>query len=502
MDVLLTPAEMAEADRLTIQSGTPGMELMNVAGRAVADCCIRMIAPSTRILVLCGPGNNGGDGFVAARILNKRGYSLAVMVLGKPERLRGDAKQAYDEAVAAGVEIVELEIAELKARLSATGLVIDALFGAGLDRPLSDEAAETVALVNEQGVKVVAVDLPSGVSGESGAVLGVAIKATRTVTFFKRKPGHVLMPGRVLCGPVDVEDIGIKAAVLERIAPKTFVNAPDLWRHAWHPPVPGGHKYSRGHAVVVSGPVFATGAARLAATAALRAGAGLVTVAATRSAAFVHATHLTAVMIHACRDSTALRDYLEDPRFNAVAIGPAAGIGAETRSKVEVCLDGRRSVVLDADALTSFKQEPRSLFALVEKSAGQTVMTPHEGEFSRLFGSLLPESLLSKPGRARKAAELSGAVIVLKGPDTVIAAPDGRAAITVNAGPWLATAGSGDVLCGVIAGLLAQGLPAFEAAAMGVWLHGEAGGIAGAGLIAEDLLPALKTAIEQLCDEV
>lgn len=499
MEVLLTSAEMADADRMTIEAGTPGIALMNAAGRAVADCCSRMAGPGARMLVLSGPGNNGGDGFVAAEVLKKRGFQVAVLLHGSTEKLQGDARLAHDAAVAKGVNVARLDLRVLEARLEGCGLIVDALFGAGLDRPIAGAIAEIVEKVNASGVKVVAVDLPSGVSGDTGAIMGVAVKATRTVTFFRRKPGHLLLPGRQQCGPVDVADIGIPERVLERIDPRAVVNAPPVWAGAWHPPAIDGHKYSRGHAVVVSGPATATGAARLAAVAALRTGAGLVTVACPPSAALVHAAHLTAVMIHSVRDAEALSGFVADRRINAVVIGPAAGVGERTKENVLAVLGAGRSVVLDADALTSFALMREELFAAIAAAGqGGAVMTPHEGEFARLFPDIAGQAGVSRIDRARQAARLSGAVVVLKGGDTVVAAPDGLASVSPGATPWLATAGSGDVLSGIVGGLLAQGLPAFQAAAMGVWLHGEAGRIAGAGLIAEDLLPAIKTAVAEL----
>ncbi|MXN67054.1 NAD(P)H-hydrate dehydratase [Stappia sp. GBMRC 2046] len=502
MEVLLTPEEMSEADQRTIRGGTPGIELMDEAGRAVADTCARMMDHVAQVLVLAGPGNNGGDGFVAARILKKRGYPVRLLLLGEASRLKGDAATARDDAANAGVPIERLNLAKLPERLKEARLVVDALFGAGLDRPLEGDAAQVVHLVNERRAKTIAVDLPSGVSGGSGAVLGEAIRATRTVTFFRRKPGHLLFPGRELCGGVSVADIGISADVLEEIRPRTFVNDRELWRPHWNPPTVTGHKYDRGHALIVSGPAVRTGAARLAAVAALRAGAGLSTVAASPSAASVHAAHLTAVMLKAYKDEEQFAAILADRRLNSVVIGPAAGVGEETRRRVAMCLDGERAVVLDADALTSFAEEPEALFASIRnKTSGGVVMTPHDGEFARLFPDIAAQASMSKPDRAREAARLSGAVIVLKGADTVIASADGRAAITENASPWLATAGSGDVLAGIVCAMMAQGLPVFEAACAGVWIHGQAAKKAGPGLISEDLLPVLKDVIAELAED-
>jgi hydroxyethylthiazole kinase-like uncharacterized protein yjeF len=483
---LLTPAEMAEADRAAILSGARGIDLMEMAGAAVAEAALRLSSDATRVTILCGPGNNGGDGFVAARLLRDRGLTVRVALLGDTAKLRGDA------ATAAQGWGSEVEPAEPGIWHDAD-LIIDALFGAGLARPLDGRALAIVEAINASNVRVLAVDLPSGISGESGAVLGAAVRATATVTFFRRKPGHLLLPGRVNCGPVEVADIGIPAAVLRAIKPTTSHNAPALWRESFPVPTIEGHKYSRGHVAVHSGGIASTGAARLAARAALRTGAGLVTIASPTDALAVHAASNLAVMVRHAEGADALRDLLADPRFKAAVLGPGGGVGQAMRRTVRAAMRPGLAAVLDADALTSFAGNARALAAALRKGGG-TVLTPHEGEFGRLFGRIEG----SKLERARSAAKMVGAVIVLKGADTVIASPDGRAAINDNAPPYLATAGAGDVLSGFIAGLLAQGMPAFEAAAAGVWLHGEAAAAFGPGLIADDLPEAYPNTLRQL----
>ncbi|MEA3093816.1 MAG: ADP-dependent NAD(P)H-hydrate dehydratase / NAD(P)H-hydrate epimerase, partial [Caballeronia sp.] len=336
---------------------------------------------------------------------------------------------------------------------------------------------------------VIAVDVPSGLDGTTGKVLGTCLHATETVTFFRLKPGHLLLPGRLHCGVVTLADIGIPDSVLGEIAPKTFANTPDLWRHALRVPQLGGHKYTRGHAVVVSGRMPETGAARLAACGALRAGAGLVTVASPRDALAVHAAALEAVMVRQSDGPAGLAKLLADPRKNAVVLGPGLGVGEDTCALVETAVapggtEKFRAHVLDADALTSFVGQRERLFTAVRAAHGRVVLTPHDGEFARVFSGL---SDLPKVERAREAARISGAVLVLKGADTVVANPDGRAAIAANAPAWLGTAGAGDVLAGMIGGLLAQNMPAFEAATAAVWMHGEAANHFGPGLISEDL---------------
>jgi hydroxyethylthiazole kinase-like uncharacterized protein yjeF len=493
---LLSPAQMGQADRLTIEGGVPGIVLMERAGRAVARGASTLAGAGARVLVLCGPGNNGGDGFIAARCLKEAGHDVEVRLLASPAGLRGDAREAFermDLPFAAAVEGDHIA-SDLGASFAGAGVIVDALFGAGLDRPLCGAAAALVAAVNGADRPVLAVDLPSGVNGADGAARGAAIRACATVTFFREKPGHLLYPGRDLCRKIIVADIGILPAVLDRIAPDTFVNAPDLWLDAWPRAGAAGHKYTRGHALVFGGPVSATGAARLAAGAALRAGAGLVTLASPPDALLVNACHLTAVMLKKVAGVEAIADLLADRRFNAVLIGPGYGVVEATRDAATAILDAGRATVLDADALTSFSGHGEDLFAAIARTPEPVVLTPHEGEFSRLF----PDLSGGKLGRARAAARRSGAIVILKGADTVIAAPDGRAAINRNAPPWLATAGSGDVLAGIAAGLLAQGVPGFEAAAQAVWLHGGAGREAGPGLIAEDLASALRPALRAL----
>ena len=387
--------------------------------------------------------------------------------------------------------------------IARPALIIDALFGAGLNRPVKGDPEGMIEAINANGAPVLSVDLPSGINGNTGAVMGVAITATETVTFFRRKPGHLLLPGRIHCGRVRVADIGIDANVLAEIHPQTFENIPQAWHNSFPVPQTDGQKYNRGHAVVVSGDIAATGAARLSARGALRAGAGLVTLASPRDALAVNAAALTAVMVRPIDTVVEFAALLSDKRLKTCVIGPGAGVGERTMDFVLTALSGQRELVLDADALTSFATAPDRLFEVIKASPDpQVVLTPHEGEFPRLFSDISNKHPhRSKLERVRAAAERSGAVVLLKGPDTVVASPDGRATIAANAPPWLATAGAGDVLAGMIAGLLAQGVPAFEAACIGVWMHGEAAREAGPGLIAEDLPEVLPAVFRRLYDQ-
>ncbi len=516
---ILTTAEMAAADRLTIQSGIPGAVLMQHAGAAVAKAAMRLMSAlrlrGGRVAVFCGPGNNGGDGFVAAQHLHVEGYQVSLGLLGAREDLQGDAAgaaQAWSGPIAR-FEDVQLEEADL---------AIAAIFGAGLSRDVEGAARTAIRRLNEWTRRtrkpIVAVDIPSGVDGTTGQIRGAAIEAAQTVTFFRLKPGHLLLPGRIHCGELTLVDIGIPDAVLQSIAPKTFVNRPAIWGDVLPRPRLEEHKYGRGHALVLSGPLVSTGAARLAARGALRAGAGLVTVATPQEALAVHAAALTAIMTRVCNGPEGLAELLRDGRKNAVVMGPGMGVGPATKAMVRTALAKEaplappRAVVLDADALTSFAGNPMQLAAAVKEFGGSVVLTPHDGEFARLFAAKEGElrdhpqaaalASASKLERARAAAALLGAIVILKGADTVVASPDGRATIACDAPPWLATAGSGDVLAGMVGGLLAQSMPMFEAANAAVWLHGAAAREFGPGLIAEDIPESLPPVLRRFIDSV
>ena len=489
---LLTTSEMARADQAAVVLGIDSLVLMENAGRAVAEVAFSMVDGGAVITILCGPGNNGGDGFVAARHLDQAGYRVHLVAIADPESLRGDAGEMARRW--RGQTAPAEQAANL---ILQSDLVIDALFGAGLTRALDGAAADIVEALNASQCKVLAVDVPSGLDGSTGRAEGHVVKATATTTFFRQKPGHLLLPGRVLCGTMKLADIGIPPEVLAEIAPKAFRNSHRLWGADWPLPDPCAHKYARGHVVVLSGPAHATGAARLAARGALRVGAGLVTVASPPDAVGVNSAQLTAVMVAPMKGRGGLGDVLADNRKNSAVVGPGAGVGGETRENVLQALASPAAIVLDADALTTFADDPEPLFSATRaRRPFATVLTPHEGEYARLFGP----SDSDKLGRARAAAIDSGAIVVLKGADTVIASPDGRVAINDNAPPWLATAGSGDVLAGFIGGLLAQAMPSWQAACAAVWLHGACATRFGPGLIAEDLPEVLPVILKSLSE--
>ena len=467
---LLTVDEMGRADRLAVERGVPSLDLMEAAGASVV-AEIRRRWPPQPVAVLCGPGNNGGDGFVVARYLAAAGWDVRIALLDDKAKLRGDAL--------VNAERWEGEIAGLGAEiLEGRNLVVDALFGAGLTRPIDGAAAAVIAEINHRGLSCVAVDMPSGIDGNTGAIRGSAPKSALSVTFFRCKPGHLLLPGRSYAGEVAVTDIGIPADVLVEIAPQTHENLAANWQDELPVPRPDGHKYQRGHAVIAGGGVM-TGAARLAARGARRVGAGMLSILAPTASVPIYQVDDPGNIINGLDSPNEFAAALRRNRRNAVLVGPGAGVTPETRRMVIEALRSDLAVVLDADALTVFRDNPQDLFDWVRAPC---VMTPHQGEFDRLF-----DRDDDKLASARAAAKLSGAVILFKGTDTIIADPDGRAAINSNAPPDLATAGAGDVLAGMITGLLAQAMPPFEAACAAAWLHGRAAADFGPGLIAEDL---------------
>ncbi|WP_281281468.1 NAD(P)H-hydrate dehydratase [Denitrobaculum tricleocarpae] len=484
---LISVSQMYKADAAAMAAGISGTTLMENAGQAIFDAIVARWSPCP-VLVLCGPGNNGGDGFVVARLLKAAGWAVELALLGEVSRLTGDAA-VHAKGWQGPVSSFDPLLVDGKA------LIIDAVFGAGLSRPLEGRAAMVVRAVNraveEGAAEVVAVDVPSGISGDSGTELGdLSLKAKLTVTFFRPKIGHKLLPGRDAAGELVVADIGIPDDVLAGLKIACHLNSPSVWHGRFPRRTSGSHKYTAGHALVFGGSEM-TGAARLAARAALRIGAGLVSVAAAPKALQIYALSSASVITLASESLQDAENLLRDPRKNAVLIGPGFGLGPELRDHVLTILRRQRATVLDADALGVFGPDPENLFKAI---GSNVVLTPHDGEFGQLFPDIKGDRLT----RARAAAERSGAIVVLKGSDSVIAAPDGAAIINANAPAHLATAGSGDVLAGLITGLLAQAMPPFEAAAAAVWLHGELGSRLGVGLISEDLPEAVPGALNSL----
>ena len=483
---ILTIKQMYQADAATISGGTPGSVLMENAGRGVVDIITTEIELCS-VLVLCGPGNNGGDGFVVARLLKNAGYDVRLASLCALDKFQGDAAEkaaAWDG---------ETEILSGDTALDGVGLVVDALFGVGLSKPLGGILPQILGKISEQSahIKVVAVDIPSGIDGDHGTVDPACLAADITVTFAVKKPGHILLPGKSYCGDVHVIDIGITDDAVESTTPYLYENTPSFWRDNLPKLNDKAHKYTRGHAVVLGGQKM-TGAACLASQAASRMGAGLVSILSAPKTVPIYAGYMAHFLVEPVESNDDCRSYLQDPRRNVVLLGPGAGATDALKDLVLSVLEMKdKCVVLDADALTVFKDAPDQLF---EKLHDRCVLTPHEGEFTRLFGA----SNQSKIDRTIAAAKRAGATILLKGGDSVIASPDGRAVINSNAPPTLATAGSGDVLAGIITGLIAQDMPVFDSVCASVWIHGAAAQSFGPGLVAEDITDALPQILSDL----
>lgn len=580
MTELLTAAQMRAIEQEAIDSGeVTGLELMERAGQGVVEAIFeewpelgedgakRGAAPRPeasprtisakvkRAVVLCGPGNNGGDGFVVARLLHERDWAVEVFLYGDPEKLPPDARVNYERWCALG-EVRSLT-ADCLSSCYQPDLVLDAVFGTGIRRQLPPEVQGVFHWLlhhrrdwkQDQGYKrrarekIVAVDLSSGVCSDSGHLLGAsceeedlaldkepsawpyemarAAMAELTVTFHTPKLCHHLNVGVGYSGKVKTVDIGLRGEALEKgygilCAPDTervrLLEPSFYWRalprKTLLSPMVGksdAHKFHHGHCLVLSGGVGKTGAARLSARGALRVGAGLVTLGVPPSAQQEAASQLTAIMLKRVGDAEALTDVLQDKRITALCLGPALGLD-RAKSLVAAALDAgleARPTVLDADALSAFEDDPKALFTMLHEKC---VLTPHGGEFARLFPDISEKlnvvptegPAYSKVDATRAAAKRAGCVVLYKGADTVIAAPDGRCSINSahyeRSAPWLATAGSGDVLAGFITGLMARGFQPMQAAETAAWLHVECALKFGPGLIAEDLpeqLPAV-----------
>ena len=503
---VLTVAQSYQADRSAAEANISGLQLMEAAGEAVVHA-IQGQWEKRPVLILAGPGNNGGDGFVIARLLQVAKWPVQVYLLGDTSQLTGDAAANAKRCRAKILPLSEALDRLVDLRSDDEMIVVDALFGAGLSRPLEGTAKSLVELLNLKRAEglappVVAVDIPSGVDGDTGMALNdIAVQADLTVTFGQPKPGHLLMPGRTLCGELLVVDIGIPDAVVRELDPSIQLNDMELWGEAFPDLEVSANKYARGHLVVLGGAVMC-GAARLAALAARRAGAGLVSIAAPDDAFFIYAAAMDpGTLVYPFNNLKTFKKMLDDERKSTLVIGPGAGVCKATRDKVLAALKADKRLVLDADALSVFQDAPKALFKALKGRARDVVLTPHGGEFARLFPDLAKEQKnVGKLEVTRLAAKRAGCVVLYKGADTVVSAPDGQTAITVNAPPTLATGGTGDVLAGFIGALLAQGMPAFEAANAAAWLHGECANAFGPGLIAEDLIDELPQVLDELFD--
>lgn len=473
---LFTTEKMYQADQMAAENGISGVELMYNAGRAVfEEICHHF--PKARVSIFCGPGNNGGDGFVIAQLLYEAGWSVNVVLMTPSDSFMGDAKFHLDRLSIPSFNCDDPEVWDCE-------VVVDALFGAGLSRPVGGEHARVIAAINELGKPVISVDIPSGIDGDTGEVRGIAIEATRTVTFERSKIGHHLYPGKHYVGDLSVCSIGIPKDVIQSLSLSVSLNDPKLWSGKYPWPDEEGHKFKRGHGVIISGDQM-TGAARLAALNARRVGMGVATIwAPDEAAARIHRVDQPGNIV----TTEQIQQVLGSKKIQACLVGPGLGRGEWQKDLVKFLWDTDLPLVVDADAI--------NLLGYIQPSrrVAPTILTPHEGEFARLFPNLEG----SKVKRALEGAERLNATLLLKGADTVIAQATGDVRINDLASPWLATAGSGDCLAGICLGLLAMGMSPFDSAAMAAWVHGSAGKRLGPGLIAEDIEGQLPLILQDL----
>ena len=483
---ILSNKEMAKADLLTIESGISSLDLMFNAGKKVFDNL--PIQKGKKALFICGPGNNGGDGYVAADLLLKKGMEIDIYCPISKARESNDNlyyKQKLNNS---------LFVSKIK-NITNYCYVVDALFGTGLSRTMSNDLISLVNNINQSKLDVYSVDIPSGINGDTSAVLGGAFNASKTITFFNKKKCHYLYPGKKHCGKIIVEDIGINTDVFEKIMPNIKKNDPSLWIKSFPFPVSSDHKYSRGMLVINTGPQFQTGAARLAGRSAMRVGAGAVTMVCDEETAKILEPQISVELLSVIKEKNDIQKLLKDKRVSCALIGPGNGVNDETKARTLMALAFVDHCVIDADAITCFETNPEELFI---DTYTHTILTPHEGEFKRLFGDKL-SIIEDKVLRCLEASKKAGSIVLLKGADTVIASPDGQVVINSSEEPYLATAGSGDVLAGIIASLVGEKkMRAFDAACAGAWIHSRLGELIGPGLIAEDLVDKIPYVIKEL----
>ena len=495
---ILTSKQTKNLDILSIKNGVSLSNLMENAGEASFDIIINQIIPNilnfnNKITILCGPGNNGGDGFVIAKKLCQKNFDVTVC--------SPFDKHKFNPTVKTKLKSCTFDIVNPSQKLfKRADLIIDALFGVGLNRDINKELSYLIKLVNKEKKFVVSIDIASGLDSDTGEERPISINADHTISFQTPKPCHYLLPGKIKTGKLSIVQIGIPKKVFNNIKnlSKIYLNTMDLWKSHFPRPNEYDHKYSRGHLLVQSGDKFSTGASRLASLSALRVGAGIVTLASTDESAMINAAHLTSVMVKNINTKKDFIDFYNKRKVNAFLIGPGCGLTKYTKELSLVAIKTGLPVVLDADSISVFEDEPNELFSAIKKYNKNVILTPHEGEFKRIFKN----SIGSKISKASKASRESSAIIIYKGNDTIISSPNSHLAISDKTSPFLATAGSGDILAGICAGLLSQGMDAFMAACAGQWFHKKIGEISGPGMIADDMPGFIETFLPNILGEI
>jgi len=483
--VILSCKNHKDLDKRTIKKFIPGYKLMENAGGVIFKIIKKKFKKKKKIKILCGPGNNGGDGFVVAKLLEENGFQdVELFCLVTKNKLKGDAKIAANNFNKNLKSFNDFKI-------SSNDLIIDGIFGSGLKRNISGNLKKIIEKINLKKPYCISIDTPSGINGDTGEIQGTALKSNDTITFTTKKPGHLLSPGSEYCGNVIVGDIGIN---LEKLSfkPRIFENHPDNWRSKFPWPNQKSHKYTRGFSLIICGEKM-TGASRLAARAAARIGCGLLCLGVPRKSFNIYSTENPIALIEIVDDKKDLNNLLKDKRINTILIGPGFGI---SKKKLELILkvvkEKKRLIVLDADALkNNFKK-------ILLKNKTKIVITPHEGEFLQVLKDLNIKNKKNKFSIVIEFIKKTKINLILKGNKTLICSQDGKISINTNTSPFLATGGSGDVLAGMITGLISQGMDIFNACCASVWIHGEIGRMKGPGLIAEDLPEMIPKVLKKL----
>ncbi len=496
LNAIFTSKSSYELDRLCVRRGIKFLDLMENAGKSAFTKIEKTIIPSLKefnkkILILCGPGNNGGDGLVIAKYLLKSGYKVDISF---PISSKSKINK-YSNNKLKNLDISPQKFDDLN--LIKYSMIIDSIFGIGLSRNFSSNLIKIVEKINKAKACKVSIDIASGINSDSGDLMPISIKANHTITFVAPKVGHYLLPGKINSGNIHVVSIGEKKSEILRATrlSKVELNIPESWIKKFKWPSKFDHKYKRGHILVKSGPLTSTGASRLAAVSALRSGAGVVTLASETSALEVNASHLTSVMLKEINNTEEFFNFVKEKKIKTLIIGPGSGVNQMIKELVIRAIKEEIEFVLDADGLTSFEKNPNELFDLLRKrrKRNNIILTPHEGEFNRLFKF----DNMNKIDKANKAADITNSTILFKGNDTIISSPKKITLLARESSPFLSTAGSGDVLAGICGSFLAQGMKSHFAAGAASWLHNEVGIESGPGLIAEDMNKFLSKVISK-----
>ena len=483
---LVTKNTMLTVEKKYIsQNNIKSYDLMKKAGSAFAKIIIGNF-PKSKVLFICGKGGNGGDGLISACILKKKGWPVSFVLTDIPKNLSKDTSKALDK-----LKLSPQNFSDLK--IKSFDLIVDAIFGIGISRKITGIEKSIISKINSSKVPIIAIDIPSGVNSDTGEIMGVATNCSFTVTFSRAKIGNILLPGYKNNGHLKIVNIGIPNSYFSKYKPEILTNIDKIWKNKIIFPKIDAHKYLRGYTLIIGGPKSMTGASRLAALAAQRAGSGIVVVAVSKNSENIYFSSLTSQIIKSYRNLKEFRSILDDPRINSIVIGPGLGQGKKTISKMKIIFERKRRAVIDADAISSFQNNIDLLKKIT--SGSDIVYTPHEGELLKLFPNIKGNAI----EKSIYAANNLNSTFVLKGPNTLVSnKKTDKIIVNIPGARWLATAGSGDILAGIIGALMATGVESFTSAGLGVYIHSESGKVGGPGMIAEDLINIMPSILKKL----